>query len=50
MESKLEHQPNKKFKTGHWSLGLKASMQDPALFVESDELITIIKDKYPKAS
>ncbi|KAG8184402.1 hypothetical protein JTE90_004574 [Oedothorax gibbosus] len=39
----------KKAKTGHWSLGLKASMEDPELIVEFDEKIVIIKDKYPKA-
>lgn len=39
----------KKQKTGHWSSGLKASMHDPNLVVESDDLIVIIKDKYPKA-
>ncbi len=33
---------------GHWSMGLKASMEDPALKVESDDKIVIIKDKYPK--
>lgn len=38
----------KKLKTGHWSSGLKASMEDPSLVVESDEQIVIIKDKYPK--
>ncbi|XP_054712874.1 aprataxin-like isoform X2 [Uloborus diversus] len=34
---------------GHWSQGLKASMHDPSLIVKQDELIVIIKDKYPKA-
>ncbi|XP_042903823.1 aprataxin isoform X2 [Parasteatoda tepidariorum] len=39
----------KKAKIGHWSQGLKASMEDPELLVESDDLVVIIKDKYPKA-
>ncbi|GFY75776.1 aprataxin [Trichonephila inaurata madagascariensis] len=39
----------KKSKIGHWSQGLKASMEDPNLIVDSDDLIVIIKDKYPKA-
>ncbi|GFT24720.1 aprataxin [Trichonephila clavipes] len=39
----------KKPKIGHWSQGLKASMEDPNLIVDSDDLIVIIKDKYPKA-
>lgn len=38
----------KKFKSGHWSNGLKDSMEDPDLVIESDELVVIIKDKYPK--
>jgi len=41
--------PAIKKKVGHWSLGLKASMDDPELQVEKDEKIVIIKDKYPKA-
>ncbi|KAF8767872.1 aprataxin-like [Argiope bruennichi] len=40
---------SKKPKTGHWSQGLKASMEDPNLIVDSDDLVVIIKDKYPKA-
>ncbi|RXG61025.1 Aprataxin [Armadillidium vulgare] len=40
--------PKKSFK-GHWSQGLLQSMSDPALLVEKDEKIVIIKDKYPKA-
>ena len=35
---------------GHWSLGLKASMEDPELRVVADDKIVIIKDKYPKVS
>ena len=37
----------KKF-AGHWSMGLKASMEDPELRVDADDKIVIIKDKYPK--
>ncbi|XP_046900449.1 aprataxin isoform X1 [Hypomesus transpacificus] len=35
--------------SGHWSQGLKASMQDPTMQVYKDERIVVIKDKYPKA-
>ena len=38
--------PKKAF--GHWSMGLKASMEDPELRVDADDQIIIIKDKYPK--
>ncbi|NXM78188.1 APTX protein, partial [Serilophus lunatus] len=34
---------------GHWSQGLKNSMQDPKMQVYKDEKIVVIKDKYPKA-
>ncbi|XP_013863335.1 aprataxin isoform X2 [Austrofundulus limnaeus] len=34
---------------GHWSQGLKASMQDPKLQVYKDDDVVVIKDKYPKA-
>ncbi|XP_015200560.2 aprataxin isoform X3 [Lepisosteus oculatus] len=34
---------------GHWSQGLKASMQDPKMQVYKDEKVVVIKDKYPKA-
>nr|XP_056704543.1 aprataxin [Euleptes europaea] len=34
---------------GHWSQGLKASMQDPNMQVYKDERVVVIKDKYPKA-
>lgn len=33
---------------GHWSMGLKSSMDDPELRVDSDDKCVIIKDKYPK--
>nr|KAF6483108.1 aprataxin [Rousettus aegyptiacus] len=34
---------------GHWSQGLKISMQDPQMQVYKDEQVVVIKDKYPKA-
>lgn len=34
---------------GHWSQGLKASMQDPKMQVYKDDKVVVIKDKYPKA-
>ncbi|XP_070840263.1 aprataxin [Chaetodon trifascialis] len=34
---------------GHWSQGLKASMQDPKMQVYKDDDVVVIKDKYPKA-
>jgi len=34
---------------GHWSEALRTSMSDPTLKVEEDDLVVIIKDKYPKA-
>ncbi|XP_061779057.2 aprataxin isoform X3 [Nerophis lumbriciformis] len=34
---------------GHWSQGLKASMQDPNMQVYKDDQVVVIKDKYPKA-
>ena len=34
--------------SGHWSLGLKAAIQDTSLRVDSDERTVTIKDKYPK--
>lgn len=35
--------------SGHWSLGLKSAMKNPANIVKEDELCVVIKDKYPKA-
>ena len=32
----------------NWSMGLKASMEDPELKVDEDEQTVTIKDKYPK--
>ncbi|NXM09603.1 APTX protein, partial [Tyrannus savana] len=34
---------------GHWSQGLKRSMEDPTLQVYKDGKTVVIKDKYPKA-
>ncbi|XP_040273776.1 aprataxin [Bufo bufo] len=34
---------------GHWSQGLKVSMQDPDMQVFKDDKVVVIKDKYPKA-
>ncbi|KAM9330086.1 aprataxin [Gastrophryne carolinensis] len=34
---------------GHWSQGLKVSMQDPEMQVFKDDKVVVIKDKYPKA-
>ncbi|XP_029777025.1 aprataxin isoform X1 [Suricata suricatta] len=39
----------KKESLGHWSQGLKISMQDPQMQVYKDEQVVVIKDKYPKA-
>ncbi|XP_036186499.1 aprataxin isoform X2 [Myotis myotis] len=39
----------KKESLGHWSQGLKISMQDPKMQVYKDEQVVVIKDKYPKA-
>ncbi|CAL8351683.1 unnamed protein product [Boreogadus saida] len=36
-------------KTGIWSNGLKATMQDPKMQVYKDDKVVVIKDKYPKA-
>ncbi|KAK2119887.1 hypothetical protein P7K49_001273 [Saguinus oedipus] len=41
--------PVKKESLGHWSQGLKISMQDPKMQVYKDEQVVVIKDKYPKA-
>ncbi|XP_069834089.1 aprataxin isoform X2 [Dendropsophus ebraccatus] len=34
---------------GHWSQGLKVSMQDPNMQIFKDDKVVVIKDKYPKA-
>ncbi|KAK6493204.1 aprataxin isoform X1 [Huso huso] len=41
--------PERKESGGHWSQGLKSSMQDPKMQVYKDEQVVVIKDKYPKA-
>ncbi|KAL5004533.1 hypothetical protein ScPMuIL_017989 [Solemya velum] len=47
-DGKCDAPPQKK-QFGHWSQGLKSSMDDPELRIDADEKIVIIKDKYPKA-
>ncbi|KAM9507722.1 aprataxin [Guaruba guarouba] len=44
-----EETSSKKEHSGHWSQGLKSSMQDPKMQVYKDEKTVVIKDKYPKA-
>ncbi|XP_048358898.1 aprataxin isoform X2 [Sphaerodactylus townsendi] len=44
-----EKSSGKKEFGGHWSQGLKTSMQDPDMQVYKDERVVVIKDKYPKA-
>ncbi|XP_066576532.1 aprataxin isoform X3 [Amia ocellicauda] len=34
---------------GHWSQGLKVTMQDAKMQVYKDETVVVIKDKYPKS-
>ncbi|KAM9434059.1 aprataxin isoform 2-T3 [Clarias gariepinus] len=46
--SSCSHTPEKE-PAGHWSQGLKGSMQDPDMQVYKDEKVVVIKDKYPKA-
>ncbi|XP_048052084.1 aprataxin isoform X1 [Megalobrama amblycephala] len=41
--------PDKSESAGHWSQGLKVSMQDPKMQVYKDDKVVVIKDKYPKA-
>lgn len=48
--SKSSGPPTKKPPAGHWSLGLKASMEDPELRLHADDMCVIIKDKYPKVN
>ncbi|XP_070538748.1 aprataxin-like isoform X2 [Ptychodera flava] len=36
-------------RTGHWSMGLLDSMNNPDLQIYKDDRIVVIKDKYPKA-
>ncbi|XP_043916907.1 aprataxin isoform X1 [Protopterus annectens] len=44
-----KEEPTKKESLGHWSQGLKVSMQDPKLQMYKDDKVVVIKDKYPKA-
>lgn len=39
----------KKKAKGHWSMGLMSTMEDPEYLIKSDDLVTVIRDKYPKA-
>ncbi|XP_066576533.1 aprataxin isoform X4 [Amia ocellicauda] len=41
--------PDKKEIQGHWSQGLKVTMQDAKMQVYKDETVVVIKDKYPKS-
>ncbi|XP_008284720.1 aprataxin isoform X2 [Stegastes partitus] len=43
------HGEAKRESAGHWSQGLKTSMQDPNMQVYKDDKVVVIKDKYPKA-
>lgn len=43
-------EPKKNKPSGHWSMGLLAAVDDPKQFVKSDDLVHIIRDKYPKAT
>lgn len=47
-ENAVNSGPVAKKAFGHWSQGLKASMEDPELKVDEDDKVVIIKDKYPK--
>ncbi|XP_053318064.1 aprataxin isoform X2 [Spea bombifrons] len=44
-----QHQLPEAKNRGHWSQGLKVSMQDTAMQVFKDSKVVVIKDKYPKA-
>ncbi|KAL3287420.1 hypothetical protein HHI36_001892 [Cryptolaemus montrouzieri] len=44
-----ENVSHKKQKTFHWSSGLVQAVQNPELLVLSDDLVYVIKDKYPKS-
>ncbi|XP_056425782.1 aprataxin isoform X2 [Hyla sarda] len=49
-KSKEKPRPSSEVKgQGHWSQGLKVSMQDPNMQVLKDDKVVVIKDKYPKA-
>uniref|UniRef100_A0A1Y1N8F8 HIT domain-containing protein n=1 Tax=Photinus pyralis TaxID=7054 RepID=A0A1Y1N8F8_PHOPY len=44
----MRNQRNKKT-SGYWALGLLDTMKDPESIVMEDDLVVVIKDKYPKA-
>ena len=46
---KMEQSEAAKISKTHWSQGLYASMNDKDLVVYKDDMICIVKDKYPKA-
>lgn len=49
-ENEKSNEPlSKKPKLNHWANGLLKSMEDPNLIVKSDDMVTVIKDAYPKA-
>ncbi|KAG9333581.1 hypothetical protein JZ751_011318 [Albula glossodonta] len=50
-EKTVSRTAEQKETAGHWSQGLKVSMQDPKMqaSVFRDERVVVIKDKYPKA-
>ncbi|KAJ8966593.1 hypothetical protein NQ314_003445 [Rhamnusium bicolor] len=41
--------PKKQKISGHWAMGLLKTMEDPKCIIKSDDLVTVIKDAYPKA-
>ncbi|CAG9860228.1 unnamed protein product [Phyllotreta striolata] len=47
-KSEIEGNTPKKIKP-HWAMGLMDAMKDPKNIVKSDDLVTVIKDAYPKA-
>ena len=50
-KSDFEHGPaagSKKASVGFWKDGLRRASQDPALLVKSNQIIVIIRDKFPK--
>ncbi|XP_018561611.1 aprataxin [Anoplophora glabripennis] len=49
-ENKDVTNEEKKLKpSGHWTTGLLKTIEDPKYIVSSDDLVTVIKDVYPKA-
>ena len=45
----VPHLPPVQVHKNHWSQALYASMNDPELLVYKDDLLCVIKDKYPKS-